>query len=346
MWSSPSLIRIPFLFTTAIFYGHLVERTRRESQRADSAEALAAQLSRTLAEFKILYAKAQEAERIKTEFLATVSHELQDAAHLADRLRRAADRRQLRHRSAATSAARSGACAPPARILQQAIARMLDASRIDFGHETAALRRVRAQRAVRRAARRRRAERRRRRALAARRRRAAAAHRRREGAHHPAQPAGERLQVHRARHDHASPAAGIGRPTRSSCASATPASASRRPSSAAIFEAFQQGSNRGELAQAGVGLGLYIVQRLASRLGGEIRVESELGIGSTFTVRDPAPAAPRRRGRGRRADEPLPGRRERDSPRSPVSVLRRPGGRRPEEPRRWCARERGLPSRR
>jgi signal transduction histidine kinase len=76
VWSSPSLIRIPFLFTTAIFYGHLVDRTRREGQRADSAEALAAQLSRTLAEFKILYAKAQEAERIKTEFLATVSHEL------------------------------------------------------------------------------------------------------------------------------------------------------------------------------------------------------------------------------------------------------------------------------
>jgi signal transduction histidine kinase len=75
-WTSPSLIRIPFLFTTAVFYGYLVDRTRQESRRADRAETLAAQLSRTLTEFRLLYAKAQEAERIKTEFLATVSHEL------------------------------------------------------------------------------------------------------------------------------------------------------------------------------------------------------------------------------------------------------------------------------
>ena len=52
----------------------------------------------------------------------------------------------------------------------------------------------------------------------------------------------------------------------------------------AIFEAFRQGGNRGDLATAGVGLGLYIVQRLASRLGGEVRVDSTLGLGSTFTV--------------------------------------------------------------
>src|SRR5262245_16082825 len=72
MWTSPSLIRIPFLFTTAVFYGYLVERTRQEGRRAVSAETLAAQLARTASEFKLLYAKAQEAERIKTELLATV----------------------------------------------------------------------------------------------------------------------------------------------------------------------------------------------------------------------------------------------------------------------------------
>ena len=33
-WSSPSLIRIPFLFTAAAFYGYLVDRVRREQQRA------------------------------------------------------------------------------------------------------------------------------------------------------------------------------------------------------------------------------------------------------------------------------------------------------------------------
>ena len=33
-WTSPSLIRIPFLFTAAAFYGYLVDRVRREQQRA------------------------------------------------------------------------------------------------------------------------------------------------------------------------------------------------------------------------------------------------------------------------------------------------------------------------
>lgn len=34
LWSSRLLIRIPFLFTTAVFYGYLVERVRRERQHA------------------------------------------------------------------------------------------------------------------------------------------------------------------------------------------------------------------------------------------------------------------------------------------------------------------------
>ncbi len=52
LWTSPSLIRIPFLFTAAIFYGYLVDRTRRERERV------------------------REAERIKSEFLGSISHEL------------------------------------------------------------------------------------------------------------------------------------------------------------------------------------------------------------------------------------------------------------------------------
>jgi len=37
LWNSPSLIRLPFLFTVAAFYGHLVGRTRQERRRADAA---------------------------------------------------------------------------------------------------------------------------------------------------------------------------------------------------------------------------------------------------------------------------------------------------------------------
>ncbi len=35
LWDSPSIIRIPFLFSAAAFYGHLVERTRSERGRAE-----------------------------------------------------------------------------------------------------------------------------------------------------------------------------------------------------------------------------------------------------------------------------------------------------------------------
>jgi len=54
-----------------------------------------------------------------------------------------------------------------------------------------------------------------------------------------------------------------------------------------VFEEFRQAESTTASKYGGTGLGLAIVKKFITLMGGEIRVESELGKGSTFTIRVP-----------------------------------------------------------
>lgn len=58
-----------------------------------------------------------------------------------------------------------------------------------------------------------------------------------------------------------------------------------------VFNAFFTTKDTG----AGMGLGLTIAQRVARALGGAITVQSEVGVGTTFTLRVPSAAPPSKR---------------------------------------------------
>ena len=58
-----------------------------------------------------------------------------------------------------------------------------------------------------------------------------------------------------------------------------------------IFEAFHQVDSGTHREHGGVGLGLALVKRLSELLGAKVQVQSELGHGTTFTVRLPVASA-------------------------------------------------------
>jgi signal transduction histidine kinase len=52
----------------------------------------------------------------------------------------------------------------------------------------------------------------------------------------------------------------------------------------AIFQKFVRGHAAKKAGIKGTGIGLAMVQQISEAMGGEIRMQSQVGVGSTFTI--------------------------------------------------------------
>jgi signal transduction histidine kinase/CheY-like chemotaxis protein len=85
-----------------------------------------------------------------------------------------------------------------------------------------------------------------------------------------------------------------------------------------VFHEFQQVDSGIGRQQTGTGLGLTLTRRFANLHGGDVRVESELGKGSVFTITLPLQALP---ATAPPAAEPLPGRRPLPADQRPLVLV-------------------------
>ncbi len=74
--STQTLIRVPFLFSVAIFYGYLVDRLRKERHQLSREQAVSEGLERNRRALSEANEELRRLSDVKSKFVSTVSHEL------------------------------------------------------------------------------------------------------------------------------------------------------------------------------------------------------------------------------------------------------------------------------